>query len=156
VKGRAAAQSVLTTFAAAFLTASACVGLAQERIDRSGFARFLVDPGQIEARYSRTHRDCMRRSGGITVAMRDCASAEHGRLDAILNRTYRSVLARLPDDARRATLREYQREWIDFRDRRCRDVMAEGGGGTASLIIGDSCHLNQTIRRTMWLETYDR
>jgi uncharacterized protein YecT (DUF1311 family) len=131
--------------------ASAQSGAASDR-----FEQFLADPARIEARYSPEFRTCMRLTGGVTAAMRDCAAQEGARLDRSLERALAAALARLGDERRRAALRDDQQAWAGFRQAHCSAEMNQTGMGTAALIVGDSCHLQQTIRRTLWLETQRR
>jgi uncharacterized protein YecT (DUF1311 family) len=128
-------HGVRTAIACGFLAAASSIALGQQPPDRSGFAQFLVNPGQIDERYSKAFSDCMRSSGGVTVAMRDCSSTEYKRLDTVLNQTFQAALDRLGSEPKKAALRQYQREWLVFRENHCRDAMA-------------------MIRRIMWLETY--
>jgi uncharacterized protein YecT (DUF1311 family) len=129
---------------------------ARDQTGTQGFDQFVIREDQIEARYSDEFRACMRRSGGVTVAMRDCAATEGNRLDAMLSKALATALKRLGNDRQRAELLEDQQAWPDIRKARCQTAMNEAGQGTASLIVGDSCFLRHTIRRTLWLETRGR
>jgi uncharacterized protein YecT (DUF1311 family) len=122
--------------------------------DPSGFAQFMVNPGQVEARYSSDYRACIKRSGGVTASMRECSASEHDRLDMRLNRAYADAMARLQTRQSKTVLRQYQRDWLAASGQRCLAEMEQAGGGTASLLVGDGCGLNQIIRRTLWLERY--
>jgi uncharacterized protein YecT (DUF1311 family) len=124
--------------------------------DTSGFAQFPVSDYQIEAQYSPHFRACIKRSGGVTASMRECSASEHDRLDARLNRAYADAMARLLAPQDKTALRQYQREWLAIRGQRCLAEMEQAGGGTASLLVGDGCGLNQMIRRILWLERYAR
>jgi uncharacterized protein YecT (DUF1311 family) len=53
----------------------------------------------------------------------------------------------------RNRLRTLQRAWIVARDKQCLEH-PDLEGGTLDLIIIDSCFLNATIARTIWLDRY--
>lgn len=99
---------------------------------------------------------CIRRSGGVTAAMRDCAEQEFARLDRKLNQTCRAAMERLPDAAARARLRGLQRAWLRERRTVCdrRVAGSEQADGTAALLLLDDCWLEQMTRRIAWLEAY--
>jgi uncharacterized protein YecT (DUF1311 family) len=111
---------------------------------------------QIEARYSRDYNRCLNSgdaANGATYAMRECNSAEIGRQDVRLNQAYKMVMARL-NAPQKKTLRMSERTWILERDAQCRREAAEAEGGTLQPILYGGCILNETIKRTMWLEAY--
>jgi uncharacterized protein YecT (DUF1311 family) len=108
---------------------------------------------EIEARHTPAYARCMDNSGGVTIAMRDCAAAEIDIQDARLNATYRSVMRRLTA-VQRDRLRRLERQWIVSREADCREAANFDGGGTLALIVGDGCWLSSTIGRTIWLERY--
>jgi uncharacterized protein YecT (DUF1311 family) len=112
----------------------------------------------VEARYSAAYRNCLATGDaakGVTSGMLDCNGAEIERQDARLNRTYRTVMARLAPPAQ-AKLRASERAWIGQRDRSCRRDAAVAEGGTLASVIYSGCILDRTIERTMWLERYRR
>lgn len=113
-------------------------------------------PLQVESRLSPAFGECIKSSGGVTVAMRDCMAQEHERLDQKLNETWRTTMARMPGDQARSRLRQLQREWIKTRWAECDEQVAQSGmgGGTADLLVYDSCQLEVIARRLSWLETY--
>lgn len=142
--------------ALAALLASAISAQAQQAVDESGFARFRPTSYEIDARYSVAYKTCMHGSGGVTVSMRACASREYRQLDWDLNFAYGAALTRVKTPQEKETLRRFQRGWLSWRETHCAAEGATVGGGTASLIVSDSCHLAQIIRRTLWLERYGR
>ena len=111
---------------------------------------------QVEPRLSPAFGECIKSSGGVTAAMRDCTAQEYQRLDQKLNETWRMTMARMPDDRSRSALRQLQREWIKTRWAECDEQLAlsGSGGGTADLLVYDNCQLGVTARRISWLETY--
>lgn len=111
---------------------------------------------QVEARYSRDYDRCLKTGDaakGVTSAMMDCMGSENERQDARLNQAYKMVMTRLSPKAK-GVLRTSQRNWIKQRDARCRAAAAEMEGGSASGLIFSSCFLDETVKRTMWLEKY--
>lgn len=89
---------------------------------------------------------CMDQAAGVTSAMRDCAGAEYARLDKDLNAVYQRALARR-DAPARVRLRVEERAWLKTRTAECRRRAAAEGGGTAALLVADSCELELTGRR---------
>lgn len=111
-------------------------------------------PAASGQRFSATYRTCMAKASGVTVAMRDCSSAEYARLDSELNRRYRKLVTSLPR-AQATALRNAQRRWIVERDRTCARAGAEEEGGTLALIITDRCYLDQVHERVLVLRKAD-
>ena len=87
---------------------------------------------------------CVDKSGGVTIAMRNCASAEEDRQDRDLNAFYKQAMARR-DAAGRDELRTQERAWLKLRVQKCHKVLMETEG-TAGLLAYDDC----------WLETNDK
>jgi len=111
---------------------------------------------QVIARQSKTFRQCMKigdAARGVTVGILDCNGAELDRQDARLNRLYNAIMAR-SNPRQKAKLRTLERRWIDERDAHCKRESAPEEGGTLASIIYSSCILDQTIKRTIWLEAY--
>jgi uncharacterized protein YecT (DUF1311 family) len=107
---------------------------------------------QIEKRYTQTYSDCMDTSEGVTSSMMDCIGAEIEVQDGRLNQAYVMVMRPLPKP-RKDTLRGLQRTWIKQRDAKCKRAIADEGGSMGSIIYAD-CILDQTIKRTIFLENY--
>ena len=111
---------------------------------------------QIRARYSQDYKQCLATgdaANGVTIAIMDCNGFENDRQDARLNQAYRMVMARLSSQ-KKAVLRASERNWIVQRDLRCRRKSAVEEGGSLARIIYSDCFLEETIRRTIWLEFY--
>ena len=111
---------------------------------------------QIEARYSAAYNHCMasgEAAQGVDPAMQDCTRQEIDRQNDRLNQTYKTLMARL-NAAQKATLRATERAWIGKRDARCRQESAPEEGGTMANLIYSGCILDETIKRTVWLEKY--
>lgn len=114
---------------------------------------FAQSQSQVENRYSPDYDQCMDDSQGVTVNMLDCIGAEIDQQDARLNQAYVMVMRPLPK-AKKGVLRQLQRTWIKRHDAKCkRDADAEGGGSLAGIIYS-SCFLDETIKRTIFLENY--
>lgn len=117
------------------------------------YDRFQLSDAEYESLISREYDRCIEASGGITIKMRDCASAEQDRLDRKLNIAYRKAMAGLPNQAAKAKLRNLERQWLATRWDSChRD--AEQETGTIGLLMLDGCGLYEMQRRVTWLERY--
>lgn len=101
---------------------------------------------------SAQYKDCLDKSEGVTVAMRDCSNAEYERLDRLLNEAYRQKMAGLPP-ARQTALRDLERTWLQRRRAYCEGYFTPGGG-TEELLSFDSCYLNTTIHRTLFIRRF--
>jgi uncharacterized protein YecT (DUF1311 family) len=117
----------------------------------------LAPPDVVSAQTTRhespSFKQCLAKSGGITVNVHDCDAAEYGRIDGELNATYRALTAKL-DPKRRTTLVKAQREWLAWRKLECDyDASAEEDGSDYPLLI-DSCFINMTQDRINTLSTY--
>jgi uncharacterized protein YecT (DUF1311 family) len=100
-----------------------------------------------ERRYSAEFEACSRKTGGVTVAIRDCIGDEYQRLDTDLNRRYRLLMRTLPK-ARANALR--------ISERKCDVAGKENDGGTLELIMIDSCYLDSLYDRVAVLEAMQR
>ncbi len=113
-------------------------------------------PSVIEKRYTADYNRCMNSgdaANGVTSAMLDCTVAEYKRQDARLNDAYRVAMARL-SPARGSALRTAQRRWLAERDPGCRRKAKPSEGGTIWGIVMTGCQTDETIKQTMWIETY--
>ena len=88
---------------------------------------------------------CMDQSGGVTVEMHACISAEHARQDQQLNRSYQALMAELTP-ARKEQLQTAQRLWLQYRDANCQ-FYADPDGGTLAGIAAADCVLQMTANR---------
>jgi uncharacterized protein YecT (DUF1311 family) len=119
----------------------------------SNCALAQASASNVEASYSATFRHCMASgdaANGVTSAMMNCLGAENELQDKQLNRTYKLVMDR-SDPAQKDALRKSERAWIAQREATCRNQSDEPGGGTASALTYSNCFLDETIRRTGWL-----
>lgn len=140
------------------------MGVSMRRIAKQIYSMLLISTvfaspasaqaqSQIERRYTSEYHACMDASEGVTVAMMDCNGAEIELQDARLNQAYVMVMRPLAR-AKKDALRALQRAWIKQRDAKCsRAADAERGGSLASVIYS-GCILDETIKRTIFLENY--
>jgi uncharacterized protein YecT (DUF1311 family) len=100
-------------------------------------------------------KQCVGQSGGVTEAMRECMRIETDRLNKLLPPALeKAVVAIRRQCSGRAgnALRQSQATWRTNHGKRCAAEMQDGGGGTAGLLIGDSCVMNEHRRRLEWLK----
>lgn len=115
-----------------------------------------ISKADIERRYTPAYKACLETgeaAQGVQYAMNECAMREYERQDARLNQAYVMVMRRLAPPAKQK-LRLLQREWIRTRDNKCDAEAKEYQGGSIAPMIYSLCLTDQTIRRTLWLETY--
>ena len=92
----------------------------------------------------------MDQSGGVTSAMEDCISEEFELQDRRLNRSYKALMASIPE--RRPELRDAQRRWIAFRDANC-GFYYDAEDGSAARLVSKACVVILTADRAHELET---
>ena len=114
-------------------------------------------PSDVDRRYSPAYSACLNHgeaAQGVTAAMRGCSGDELARQNIKLNAAYkRAMQIRSPEQ--RLKLRDLERGWINARHAKCDHAEADvdgGGGGTMGLLLYDGCMIEETIRRTIWLE----
>ncbi len=109
---------------------------------------------QIEARQTPEYMRCLEADGGYsTPGMIGCANAETERQDVRLNQTYKLALGRL-SSVKKAHLRSSERKWIERLHGRCVSEAASEEGGSLANVIYANCILDETIKRTIWIEKY--
>ena len=106
----------------------------------------------IERRYTSAYNQCLN-GAYTTLEMNMCFGAERERQDARLNQAYVMVMRPLAA-AKKATLRTLQRAWIKQRDVKCERAGNEFAGGTMSTGAVLGCLIDETIKRTLYLENY--
>jgi uncharacterized protein YecT (DUF1311 family) len=115
----------------------------------------LADPAphqpEIDARYTPPYRRCMAREDLNTILHDQCNGQEMKRQDARLNATWMVTFKRL-DPARQTALRSAERAWIVDRQKHCLLQSKEAEDGSLEAIEYSSCMVDETIRRTIWLE----
>lgn len=102
--------------------------------------------------------------GYSTVVMGFCFDSELTYWDGVLNAVYgalREKLAAVDDESAEldaaapssaGALREMQRAWISYRDRRCDYERSLWGGGTGGGPAQLACLMSQTARQALYLE----
>jgi uncharacterized protein YecT (DUF1311 family) len=106
----------------------------------------------LEPDYSPTYRQCLDRSGWVTVAMSECNAQELRYQDRLLNSRYRALISGLNGKKRRE-LKEAQRLWIRYRDANC-GFYNGLTGGTMDIVASGGCYVDMTARRAMELEAF--
>jgi uncharacterized protein YecT (DUF1311 family) len=99
---------------------------------------------------SKAYAACMDQSGGVTSEMEDCISGEFELQDRRLNRSYKALMASIPE--KRLELRDAQRKWIAFRDANC-GFYYDAEGGSAARLVSKACVVILTADRAHELET---
>lgn len=107
-------------------------------------------PPAVQHRYTAALADCQQHAES-TPENAQCFVAEFARQDAVLNRTWKTTLARVPADEH-APLIAAQRKWVAARDPFCTAQSDQFSGGTIAPVIYVDCRVELTIRRTIWLE----
>ncbi|GAA0326954.1 hypothetical protein GCM10009087_41500 [Sphingomonas oligophenolica] len=137
---------------------SATVGaspLAAER--RNPFAytmKMTPEEGQIDPAIEKHYTvefDRCQKAAVITRENAACFDAEFTRQDTALNRIWKETNRRLKAAAH-GPLLAAQRKWISERDPFCRSIADGFKGGTIAPVVYSNCRVEQTIRRTIWLE----
>ena len=103
----------------------------------------------IEKRYTARFAKCQK----VAVTTREnaaCFEAEFARQDAVLNRVWKATNRRFK--AERGRLLAAQRKWISECDPFCKSIADGFEGGTIAPVVYSNCRVEQTIRRTLWLE----
>jgi uncharacterized protein YecT (DUF1311 family) len=105
---------------------------------------------EVDRRLSESYWQCMSaQSGPVQIAA--CNKRELRLRDTALNSTYRAVMRRLSPPARHE-LRFRERKWIRQRDRICRKRTEIYAGALAEANLSH-CLLQETVMRTIWLES---
>lgn len=135
--------------------------MAQNDVQPGGGDRFSaklpgkpVSTSEVEDRYSPAYKDCTstgEAAEGVTSALMDCNGPEIELQDSKLNQAYKMVMSRLPGSDR-SKLRAAENAWITARDKGCEKAMGDEAEGSLGSVIYSGCILNETIKRTIWLE----
>jgi uncharacterized protein YecT (DUF1311 family) len=114
-----------------------------------------VDP-IITRRYTAKFHACQKTTPEDSENAADylgCFTSELRRQDKALTRTWEATLSRMPTSTREA-LAVAQRQWIADREPFCKaSADQQVAGGSIYPIVYEDCRIEQTIRRTLWLET---
>ncbi|VWB76334.1 hypothetical protein BPS26883_03638 [Burkholderia pseudomultivorans] len=89
------------------------------------------------------------------ASMTACAERAYRQSDAVLNRTYQAVTARLRDTRPLdEKLVAAQRAWIAYRDAECQFSSANAEGGSGYQMVVSTCLDDLTKERTETLKAY--
>lgn len=103
--------------------------------------------------YSAAYQQCVHEADkGLTTYDR-CLDDEYHRQDQRLNQAYRAAMQRI-QPFRRPALRDFQRLWIRYRDRKCQLAYYPGRGSGGLMDMRD-CRIRETIRRAIELENFN-
>ncbi|ARE81757.1 hypothetical protein ROSMUCSMR3_00248 [Roseovarius mucosus] len=100
--------------------------------------------------------------GYSTVGMGACTEYERAAWDGWLNEVYQALSTKFKAQDAEAppyapkqadALREMQLAWIGFRDAKCAYVASQWGGGTGAGPASVSCHLHETARQMLYLQS---
>jgi uncharacterized protein YecT (DUF1311 family) len=95
-----------------------------------------------------TQRDPCEGEGAETQsAMNMCAAKKFREADAVLNRVYNQLAAKLEADAR-ARLKTAEVSWLKYRDDNCEYEAAQFEGGSMQPLIHGTCLERMTKART--------
>jgi uncharacterized protein YecT (DUF1311 family) len=122
--------------------------------------------GTAETCIGASAQACMVENDGgySTVAMGFCFDKERAYWDEALNAAYRELMRQVeatdaenaeyaPNAPRQAdALREMQRAWITYRDRRCDYERSLWGGGTGGGPAQLACLMSETAHQALYLE----
>lgn len=96
---------------------------------------------------------CQQAPGGYSTAgMIECNSREWAVWDERLNHAYRKAQENAPSKLVTA-MKETQRAWLQWREKRCGLPEIENEGGTIVGPLYTGCMLDTTARQALWLES---
>ena len=102
--------------------------------------------------YGKEYERCIDASGGVTASINECTAAETDRWDKRLNASYKSLLATLNPERKKALV-DAEVAWLKFRDSNC-DFIFDPNGGTAAGMAANSCVLRMTAERALELDSF--
>ena len=90
---------------------------------------------------------------GSTADEISCIDKEYSYYDKILNQYYKEIMRHFRNDpGERKYLREAQRAWIVYRDKKCRFEGYPMRGGSAESVIVFGCRTTETKKRALELK----
>jgi uncharacterized protein YecT (DUF1311 family) len=94
---------------------------------------------------------CQQEPGGYSTAgMIECNTREWAVWDERLNRSYNQTLKNA-DRKLAAAVRQAQRAWLQWREKRCKLPEIENEGGSIIGPLYTDCMLDATARQALWL-----
>jgi len=138
--------------------------VAQELVFDITPVEVCIRAGGGESCAGKAAEQCMQATPGghTTVAMSGCSQREATYWDGWLNTVYQQLYASLAAQDASApsyapkqadALRDMQRGWIGFRDAKCAYEASQWGGGTGAGPASASCHLHETARQMLYLQS---
>ena len=101
--------------------------------------------------YSKRYQSCSDSAQGSFTHILACQGEEQAVQESRLNKTYSAIMRRLAP-AEQRLLRTSERKWLTLRDKKCRLPLRNPG--LSDLVDSRECRLEETLRRTVWLERY--
>lgn len=149
--------------------------VAQEKAtaeDRAAIAACLSkakkDKAASETCIGAVQKTCLEApEGQSTLGMKTCAWRETAVWDERLNKAYQASLRgdlgqteAVRDGGKRKLtgadiIRDAQRAWLAFRDKKCDAAGLPMEGGTGAGVLTSDCYLQETARQALWLEEFD-
>jgi len=135
--------------------------------DRAAIAKCLdkakKDKAGAETCIGTVQKPCLDAPDGqSTLGMKICSGRETAVWDERLNNAYQALLrgdlgnTEAQRGVRKLTgadiIRDAQRAWIAFRDKKCDAAGLPMEGGTGAGILTSDCYLTETARQAIWLE----
>lgn len=93
-----------------------------------------------------SYAQCQKAANGVDPQLKACDAAEIASRDAVLNQTYRRLIAML-SAPRQNLLRASERSWVAFRDSECEFRRSAEAGGSDAGLVYNRCRLDLTARR---------
>ena len=115
----------------------------------TGFGVALCLAASLSAQAADGAPRCKR--DGNTQEMKVCAMNDYKVADRRLNKVYKALMAATPE-ARKTSLRDEQRAWLNMRDPTCMRQTEGEKGGTIWPLEFVSCQQEKTQARTQQLE----
>jgi uncharacterized protein YecT (DUF1311 family) len=138
--------------------------VAQELVFDIAPVEACIRAGGGESCAGKAAEHCMMATpgGDTTAGMSGCSHRETTYWDGWLNTVYQHLFASLAAQDAQApsyapkqaeALRGMQRAWIGFRDAKCAYEASQWGGGTGAGPASASCHLHETARQMLYLQS---
>ena len=113
-------------------------------------ALILLSTGSTSAQKQKKTGPCANPQ--TQAEMNICAGEDFKAADAVLNRVYQQLLAKL-DDEEKAQLKDAENAWLKYRDTNCDFVADQFKGGSMRPMIHAGCLADMTKKRTTELRT---
>lgn len=118
------------------------------------YVHFQVTPEQADEISSAKYQRCLNASLDNAEAV-ECMADESPRLDVLLNASYRTAIAKMPNSRSQILLRDSQRQWLKDKYAICEQEV-QAVGDTPYNMVGAQCAIDELIRRIAWLQNLGR